>query len=303
MLIGHEKQLNFLKKSFLAGRLPQSLLFWGPSKIGKKTVALELAKIVNCFDKNPENRPCQTCQSCQYFQKGYHPDLMIVSQNENKNISIDKIKTIQDFLAKKPLLGKSKFVIIDDAERMRQDAQNRLLKTLEEPPKNSFLILITSFPQLILKTILSRCQKIYFSAPSRDEIVNFLKNRNIKSEDIKELIFFSFGRIGEIIEFLENKQDFLKRKKEIQTIKELISGNLYLKMSLIEKLNSEKIDFSDFLKNMLNYYRRLFIHRILNQMNSEKLAKDIENIQKTYAFISFSNINKRLALENLVLNF
>ena len=140
MTIGHQKQWDFLKKKFEAGQLSHAYLFSGDRYLGKKTFARKFAEFVGCK----------------------FPDLMVVKPEDGKEISIAKIREIQKFLAYKSYNGGFKIVIVDDAHFMNQEAQSCFLKTLEEPKGKTLLILISSKPDMILPTILSRCQTIKF---------------------------------------------------------------------------------------------------------------------------------------------
>ena len=178
MLIGHKKQWEFLKKNFELNQLSHAYLFTGADGIGKKTFAIEFAKFINCLS---EKKPCGKCINCQMIEKNSFPEFMILSATERDEkfgdggeIKIAKIREAQNFLSYKPYYGSFKIVIIDDAEKMNQEAQSCFLKTLEEPKGKTLLMLISSKPDMLLQTIASRCQTLKFFMP-KDLPVNYEK--------------------------------------------------------------------------------------------------------------------------------
>ena len=159
-VIGHEKALHILSRTIQKKRIPSAYLFAGESGIGKRFAALNLTKALNC-DNNTLDA-CDACPSCHKIEKGIHPDILLIYPENNK-IRIDEIRAIDQFLSLKAFEGKKKVVIVDDAETMNQYAANAFLKTLEEPPEDSLIILISSNPERLPNTIRSRCQKLHFT--------------------------------------------------------------------------------------------------------------------------------------------
>ena len=143
MIIGHNKQWEFLKNKLETGQLSHAYLFTGQEGIGKKIFAKEFAEFVGCK----------------------FPDLTVVESDKGKEIPIAKIREIQNFLAYKSYNGGFKIVVVDNAELMNQEAQSCFLKTLEEPKGKTLLLLISSKPDMILPTIYSRCQQVKFFKP------------------------------------------------------------------------------------------------------------------------------------------
>jgi DNA polymerase-3 subunit delta' len=159
-VIGHEKALHILSRTIQKKRIPSAYLFAGESGIGKRFAALNLTKALNCHKSTLD--ACDACPSCHKIAKGIHPDILLIYPENNK-IRIDEIRAIDQFLSLKAFEGKKKVVIVDDAETMNQYAANAFLKTLEEPPEDSLIILISSNPERLPNTIRSRCQKLHFT--------------------------------------------------------------------------------------------------------------------------------------------
>jgi DNA polymerase-3 subunit delta' len=152
-----------------ADKIPNALLFSGKKNTGKIKRAFEFAKTCNCIADT--KRPCNNCLPCKKINAGMHPDILQVSLSEKKKaISISQIREIGLLLTAKPNEARKRMVLIEDADKMNVQAQNALLKMLEEPPKNTFFILTATHTPPFLPTILSRCRQFRFCPPSCHEI-------------------------------------------------------------------------------------------------------------------------------------
>ncbi|MCX8026808.1 MAG: AAA family ATPase [Thermodesulfovibrionales bacterium] len=159
-IIGHEIQIDILKGFIKKGRIPSCLIFSGDSGIGKSAVALNYAKLLTCGDVT-DNDCCNVCVSCKKMDTFVHPDLLYIDDSETE-IKVDNIRKLEDFVFVRPYEATKKVVIIDEAHRMNQSAQNAFLKTLEEPPDYCYFILVSSAPDLLFETVRSRCVHIRF---------------------------------------------------------------------------------------------------------------------------------------------
>ncbi len=164
-----EQTISELNHIIQTDRIPNALLFSGEPSTGKTKRAFEFAKSCNC--RADSNRPCNTCVSCKKINSGMHPDIIQVSLAEKKKmISISQIREIGGKLSAKPNEAHKRMVLIKDADKMNVQAQNALLKVLEEPPENTFFILTATQLSPLLPTIISRCRQIRFFPPSSHEI-------------------------------------------------------------------------------------------------------------------------------------
>ena len=165
-ILGQDRPKESLKKALQSGRIPNSYLFYDQDSVGKKLTAYELCKSLNCNTLGPIDS-CDKCSSCLKIEKGIHPDVHILEPQippgaRQAVIKIDVIRELQKKLMYLPYEGHTKVVIINDAEKMNLQAANSFLKTLEEPPSKTLIILIASNPYQLLPTIVSRCQGIKF---------------------------------------------------------------------------------------------------------------------------------------------
>jgi len=328
VLIGHKKQWQFLKKSAELGRVSHAYLFYGQEKIGKKTMAFEFVKMLNCQSPDSSKRPCQTCPSCQEIQKSLsldieqHPDLAVIEPKKfvskktslkKEEIQISQIRDLNWRLSLHSFSSPFKAAIIDKAHSMNQEAQSCFLKTLEEPKGNTVLILITEYPEMLLATIRSRIQKIKFNPVEKTEIESFLKSQGVSEEKAKELTSFSFGKPGLALDFLKDLKNFENQKQKIAELLKIASKNSTIssKFNYAKDVSFENKDLKEILEVWLRYFRGILLLRIkqnqeqktesFNHYSVPKLESIINNIQNTIFLISKTNINPKLALEVLML--
>ncbi|HSR70536.1 MAG TPA: DNA polymerase III subunit delta' [Acidobacteriota bacterium] len=193
-LIGNEKTVELLREM---DELPQSSIFAGPEGVGKKTCALMLAALANC--RRPVQADlCGRCPSCIKAASGNHPDIQLF-RPEGANIKIETMREMSREVHYRPYEGRLRFFLIDQADRLTDSAANSILKTLEEPPSTSRLILITAHPQKLLVTIRSRCQTFSFQPLSREEIVDWLKRTEAPGDPVQRAAFAE-GSIGTALE-------------------------------------------------------------------------------------------------------
>ena len=171
-VFGHERPKRMLQAHLAAGRVPGAYLLAGPEGIGKRKLALEMAKALNCA--SAEARPCDRCPTCAQMTKGVHPDLHVITPSgASEQIKIDDVRHLIGRLALRPFSAAMQVAILDGADRLTEEAANSLLKVLEEPSARVRFLLITAQPARCLPTVLSRCQLIRF-APLPHEVVQRL---------------------------------------------------------------------------------------------------------------------------------
>lgn len=159
---GRDNIAQIFKKALSSGKVSHAYLFAGPDGVGKTLFASTLAKALNCLEAQADS--CDKCASCVKIENKTHPDAIWISVPEKKDsIGIEEIRDLQKKISLRPYEGRTKVFIVQDAHLMTQDSANCLLKTLEEPPKDSVLILISSKPEEMLATVKSRCKQIKFS--------------------------------------------------------------------------------------------------------------------------------------------
>jgi len=329
-IIGHELQKNLLRRAIAEERVSHSYLFSGLDGVGKRLVALGFAKILNCLtlvsttDVDSNKAGCD-CNSCRKIDKGIHPDVFVIEYKGLRDIKVDQIREdVEDRLYFKPFEGRYKVAIVDEADRMSHSAQNAFLKTLEEPPDESIIILLTSSPQSLLPTIRSRCQSLRFEGIPIELIVEELKTRRgLSSEESTMIAFLSEGSLGRALnlddKILSDRNELISRLSRVETdfassvlgvVESILRGSsnddneklkIYLEFILLwlRDLISVKIGLDEDLlmnKHLISvsreYAGRYSLEKILEKLNfAEQVSNSILRL----------NANKQIALENLVL--
>jgi DNA polymerase-3 subunit delta' len=219
-VVGHVRLIDLLARSVAGGTLPPSLLFAGPSGIGKHLTALAIAQALNCTDGTrftvrgwPD--ACGLCPACSRIARGVHPDVLFVSPNENGNIKMEPVRDVIDAAQYRPFEGRRRVVIIDDADALVPGAQNALLKTLEEPAASSVFILVSARPEMLLPTVLSRCPQLRFRQLSADEIAAALIARGHKEAEARAVAATADGSLSHAMqasaEELVESRDLVQR--------------------------------------------------------------------------------------------
>lgn len=323
-IIGHQKQWQFLKKSAELEKLPHGLLFCGQEQLGKKTLAIEFIKFLNCqflastgeaggddFSK----RPCQTCRSCRDIQEKVYPDFVLIEPESSRGeIRISQIRDLIGKLSLRPYASIFKTAILDRAHLMTREAQSCFLKLLEEPKGKALLILITEYPEMLLSTILSRVQKIRFSPVRSIEIRKYLIQQKIAEDKAEYFAFLSLGRPGAAINFLSDPQKVENQKKLVADLVKISNSDLAFRFQYAKGLSDLSIDnLREILDTWLRHLRIIFLSRLSQKYRRQektesfsrhslsKLKDIIKLIQSTNFLLSTTNINPRLALEILLI--
>ncbi len=278
-VIGFIKEKKFFDTLIKQNELSHAYFFVGQSMIGKYTFANELAVKIT-----------------------YPEDLAIISNPDILNIlpidgsiTIEQVRKARKFLSWGSYFGSKKVLIIDNAHMMTVEAQNALLKVLEEPNASSVLILISNQPDMLLDTIQSRCQKVEFKAHGEDVFTKVFVDQKLSNLQKEFLFEFCHGSVGLLYKLLE-KGALQDMKKKIEVLTKLQLSPLYERMLLVKKLADEE---REDLQKMVLYWI-LYMH---TRLKSEiGLYSIIENIQELYDTIMYSQFNMQTALERFSLN-
>ncbi|NLL80792.1 MAG: DNA polymerase III subunit delta' [Tissierellia bacterium] len=316
-IIGHEKSIEILKKEIRNKTVSHSYIFEGEEGLGKKKVALAFAKTLLCKEQKLD--PCNKCVSCMKFDSENHSDLFII-EAEKGLIKKGKIDELIKKISTAPFESPRKVFIINDCHLMNKEGMNALLKTLEEPPEYINIILITSNPNQMLPTILSRCQSIKFNPVEANKIIDMLVDYYGKDKEEAEFISnFTKGSVGKSIEISQSDDFFNKRDEIITIIDDLLKGDRTKVFSSFSFFNENKDKIHEILDMLLLYFRDLMIYKkignnpiIINKdkieylssqssIDSEKINDIIDNIQKTKELIK-GNVNFQLSIETMLLS-
>ena len=307
-IIGHHQILKQLYHAIASNRVAGAYLFVGVANVGKETVALNFAKSINC--RTSDEGACGTCLSCRKADDGNHPDLQIIRPS-GAWIKIDQIRELQKRIIYRPLEGVRKVYILTEAERMNLEAANCLLKTLEEPPADSGLILLTTNLDALLPTIRSRCQIIPFHPLVVSELAGHLMERfDIDQSQALRVAATTGGAVGKALTLLQDGASFEEEIPEI-----MIANNRLDAFRIAEKWTQQP----EALDHLVTWYRDLVllhqgapadllthVHHVeqLEQLTARysrlQLQSAIKAIFETKVLLQ-RNVNATLALEVLAL--
>lgn len=286
-ILGNEKNKKILEKAINLKKMSHSYIFWGTEGIGKKIIAKEFAKQILCLG---DNKPDCKCKSCIEFDSENNPDFQLIN-SENDKIKIEQIREMQRKIAEKPIISHHKVYIIDNADRMTPEAQNCLLKTLEEPPEYIVIILICSNENNLLSTIKSRCTRLHFDKIENSEILDYINKNEPDKKISPNIIEFAQGSIGKALKLSENIEIYENVEKLIEQMK---SKDLIDIMKSAEQLYKSKEEI-DFILEFINVILLKF------GKQEHKYVKCIDIVENTKKRIK-ANSNYDMCIDNLIFN-
>lgn len=325
-ILGHSKQISQLREAIKSGRVPHAYLFSGVEGVGKRLLAENISRVLNC--QNPVNPQealdtCDECVSCRKIINKTHPDVKIISP-DGENIKIEQLKCVLRDVSFKPYEGRWKVFIFDKADLLLPAAANLFLKTLEEPTARTLFILVSSRPELLLPTIVSRCQRVRFGGIPSNILFDLLKKEfKLNDDDTRFYAIASEGSIGRSFSLIAGD---LKRVTEtyLSEINKFVfsadvdsSSGIEELFSLSEKLSLDKESLPLIMELISSWYRDLIIWKetgedkfLLNRahlneirhqaskISQEELFRRVDIIDKTLLSLN-SNANKQLSIDTM----
>ena len=288
-IIGNDKIKQELKHAVDLNMNSHSYLFIGTDGIGKKLIANEFAKMLLCNEKDSNNGGyCNKCKSCMEFSSNNNPDFFLINPDGN-SIKIEQIREMQRKIIEEPIISTRKVYIIDDSDKMTKEAQNALLKTLEEPPRFVVIILIGSNENNFLTTIKSRCNIIRFNNIPDDEIKKYLEKKyNITNLETNMIRSFG-GSIGKA-EILREKQELYSHVyNSINKIEKLDLIDMLKEADIIYKSQDEKFE-------ILEYINVILFEKAKTNLN---YLKGIDIVEETKKRLK-SNSNYNMCIDNML---
>lgn len=309
---GQEEIKTSLIKSINNNQVSHCYLFEGPEGMGKFELALIFAQSLLCLNFHKE--PCNECKNCIKVNSYNHPDLHIINEDGN-SIKREDIDVLINSIYNKPYEAKRKVFIIKDAHLMTPRAANGFLKTLEEPPGDSVMLLLTINSNLLLSTIVSRCQEVKFRNVSKETIKLFLKDFDDKNVELAAN--YSKGILNKAINIINGNDDTLKKRKEIIKIFDrIINSDSEIIYELENYFDEQKDNIDSIIEIMIMWIRDIMF--VKNNMEDLVINKDCIELLKTHGtnmkkdsdIIEYmqntsdnikSNVNYKLAVDNMLL--
>ncbi len=256
-----------LQDAYRQGRFAHGLLFTGSSGIGKYKLARQLAQYLLCSNKQHDDA-CFECHSCQLFSANNHLDFNLLEAEKNKSIGIDQIRLLTDKLNERPQLGNNKVVLIKGADQLTEAAANALLKTLEEPQGDSYLILLTRTHHQLMPTLLSRLQQTHLHSPDDQTLIDWLYQFGFQVSDFGVLRWFQNSPLA-----LLNHLKALQEDASLDTRRQCIEGLFSLLYEPINLFSFAQLLAKDVEQNLLLLFHLLHdLHKL--KLNGNQLDPD-----------------------------
>lgn len=317
-IIGQQKQLTILASALANGRLHHAYLFVGPEGVGKHLIAIALAKALHCSEV--QNDFCGSCVNCRRIADGNHPDVRVIEPlSGKKEISIQQIRELERELNYRSFTGKRKIAVIDPATLLNPSSQNALLKTLEEPPQDSLIVLIAPNGGGLLPTLRSRCLRLSFAPLTRKEIAGFLQSQHgVNGADAEFIAALGMGSIGAALA-LDKTELIEKRKIWTDKLGALKSRDYHGAMMAAEALAANREEALSFLKWAESWYRDLLIYSVAKdsddlvnldmrpQIEQQSLQQGTDSALRVIAQSAGAtariqrNLNRRMVLEKFLI--
>ncbi len=285
-IIGNDPIKEMLSKAIENGTTSHSYLFVGTQGIGKKMLATESAKKILCLEKEQGNH----CKSCVEFESNNHPDFMCI-EPEGNSIKIEQIRFLQKKIQEKPIISNQKVYLINDADAMTLEAQNCLLKTLEEPPEFATIILIGSNENAFLSTIKSRCMIFHFQPIENEKIKQYMETNYGMNHLTQNYLSMFQGSIGKAIALKDKQAEYDKIENIIEN---LSRQDLLSVLQLAEPLYKAKEEIFE----ILEYINIL----LLNHAKENYLYTNCINIVESTKKRLKQNANYDMCIDNMLFN-
>jgi DNA polymerase III subunit delta' len=329
---GQSRSIELLQRALRQSSLSHAYLLVGPAHSGKMTLALDLAKSLNCQAES-EKRPCGECTSCRKIAEGKHADVQITGllqektaedAREKTEVGIEQIKEMLHSASLPPFEGRSRVYIIEEAGLLSQDAANRLLKTLEEPPAGVVFILLSSNAALIPATVISRCQRITLNRLKTAEVESYLvERRNIERDTARLLAQLSHGCLGLALETASDTRFSEERREDFEQMLAAARGDFTERFAIAARLalqfGKKRETIYETLDTWTGWWRDILLVKsgchcdivsldfagLLSEMagtySLEQIKEAIVSLSQAAEQLKM-NANARLVLEVLMLN-
>ncbi len=289
-ILGHEGIIEHLQNAIAMNRVSHSYIFNGEDGLGKMMLAKAFAKALQCEEQG--STPCGRCRSCIQAESGNQPDIIYLTHEKPASIGVDDVRTqLVDDIVIRPYSSRYKVYIIDEAEKLTTQAQNAILKTIEEPPIYAVIIFLTNNAGIFLPTILSRCVMLNLKPVKNQLIIEYLmKHCQVPEYQAELCAAFAQGRPGRAVklaaspDFEDIKNDIIKLLKNIHNIEltELVAA--------IKEINTYDISVDDCLDIMTLWYRDVLLFKVSRDPNALVFSDEVADIRKVAGKSSYEGL-------------
>ena len=289
-IIGHNQIIEHLKNAIRMEKVSHAYILNGENNAGKMMLAEAFAMALQC--ENHGEEPCMECRSCRQAREHNQPDIIYVSHDKPNIISVDDIRhQLNNDIVIKPYSSKYKIYIVDEAEKMNVQAQNALLKTIEEPPAYGIILLLTTNADGFLPTILSRCITLNLKSVHEDLIKEHLmKKHQIADYQAEVCAAFAQGNVGKAIQLASSDSFNELKSTAITLVKKLEDMDIYELNGQIKQINEFKLKIEEFLDLLTLWFRDVLYMKATDDVNNLIFRDEVYDIKKQAAKRSYSGI-------------
>ena len=291
-IVGQDIIKEHLQNAIALDKVSHAYIVYGEKNSGKKMLAKTFAMALQC--EAGQSEPCLVCRSCKQAMNNNHPDIKIVEHEKPNSIGVDEIRAgINGDIAIKPYQGPRKIYIVPDAEKMTIQAQNALLKTLEEPPAYAVILLLTTTMEGLLPTILSRCVSLNIQPVSDAELETYLmKTVQIPDYKAKVCSAFARGNVGRAL-LLANSEEFEELKSEVlKVLKGLREMEIAQMVQSVKYISERKFNVSDYLDLCLLWFRDVLVWKACEQTRYLVFKEELQAIKQEAKSRTFEKIEE-----------
>lgn len=293
-ILGNEQIKGHFKNAIKLHKVSHAYILNGDKGMGKKMLSKTFAMALQC-EKGAEE-PCMECRSCRQVMSDSHPDIKYITHGKPNVIAVDEIREqINNDIQIKPYSGPYKIYIVDEAEKMNPQAQNALLKTIEEPPEYGIIILLTANSEMFLPTILSRCVMLNMKLMEKGQMRDYLmKKLGIPDYHADVITAFAGGNLGKAIR-LASSEDFSELKGSVTHLLEYIGDmETYEVVMAVKQAEKYKVDIDDYIDLMMVWYRDVLMFKVSRDMNELTFKDEYGYIKEQAERISFNGVEEIL---------
>ena len=296
-MVGHKDILKYISSAVENNRVSHAYILNGERGSGKKMLANLFAMTLLC--ETGDNEPCGKCHSCKQAESGNHPDIIRVTHEKPNSISVDDIRTqVNNTVDIKPYQGPYKVYIIPQADMMTPQAQNAILKTIEEPPSYAVFLLLTENAETLLPTINSRCVMLKLRY-IKDKLIKKYLMENLEIPDYKADMCTAFaqGNMGRAI-MLANSDHFNEiREEAVQLLKHISEMELNEIVAAVKNISVYKLEITDYLDIIMIWYRDVLLYKATKEIDKVVFKDQLQSIKEQARKSSYEGIE--LILESL----
>lgn len=293
-IIGHTGAVQHFENAIKSGKISHAYILSGEKGSGKKTLARMFAMALECEDD--ENRPCGKCHSCRQAESHNHPDIVEVTHDKPNTISVDDIRDqVVNDASVRPYSSPYKIYIISDGEKMTPQAQNALLKTIEEPPEYVVILLLTTSTEALLPTILSRCTILSTKPVPDDQVKKYLMDKvQIPDYQADICVAFAQGNIGKAVQLASSDHFNEIKAAAVHLLTHVADMDMADITASVKAVTEYKVDIRDYLDILAVWYRDVLYFKATKDADGITFKEHLRAIKEQTKHISYEGVENIL---------